>query len=184
MNFIKAEIPGVIFIEPETYEDPRGLFFSSYQRDLFQKNGVVEDFIQDNHSVSRKGVLRGLHYQCAPHEQAKLLRVVRGSVYDVIVDVREGSPTFGRWMAGILSDVNRKMIYVPKGFAHGFLALEDHTEFSYKISSAYSPGHERGILWSDPGLGIPWPALDGKYLMSDKDKALPTLRQSRGTPSS
>ncbi len=177
MKFIPAKIPDVIVIEPRVFEDGRGFFFESYRKDIFRKNGIHEDFIQDNHSLSRKGVLRGLHYQAEPKAQAKLVRVMRGEAFDVAVDIRKGSKTFGRYVGEVLSAKNKKTLYIPKGFAHGFLALEDDTEFVYQISDFYSPKDERGILWNDPLIGVEWPALKKGYILSEKDKKYPTLNQ-------
>lgn len=173
MNFIRTEIPDVIVVEPKVFQDPRGCFYESYRKQLFSRNGIKDHFVQDNVSCSSKGVLRGLHYQVAPRAQAKLVRVVRGSVYDVAVDIRPRSRTFGKSFSIVLSAENRKMLYVPKGFAHGFCVLEEGTEFTYKVSDYYSPDHERGILWSDPELAIAWPKLDGPFILSDKDKKYP-----------
>lgn len=173
MNFIKTPIQDVIVVEPQVYQDPRGCFYESYRKQLFSRNGIKDHFVQDNVSCSSKGVLRGLHYQVAPRAQAKLVRVVRGSVYDVAVDIRPRSKTFGKSFSIVLSAENRKMLYIPKGFAHGFCVLEEGTEFTYKVSDYYSPEHERGILWSDPDLAIAWPKLDGPFILSDKDKKYP-----------
>ena len=176
MNFIRPEIEGVIVIEPKVFNDPRGFFYESYRKKLFVQKGVKDDFVQDNVSSSAKGVLRGLHYQIAPRAQAKLMRVLRGSVYDVAVDIRPRSRTFGKFFSITLSAGNRKMLYIPKGFAHGFCVLEDGTEFMYKVSDYYSPEHERGVLWSDPGLAIPWPKIDRAFILSEKDKKYPNLK--------
>ena len=176
MNFIRTDIEGVIVIEPRVFTDPRGFFYESYRKKLFVQNGIKDDFVQDNISSSAKGVLRGMHYQIAPRAQAKLMRILRGSVYDVVVDIRPRSKTFGKFFAITLSAENQKMLYVPKGFAHGFCVLEDGTEFMYKVSDYYSPEHERGILWSDPGLAIPWPKLGCEFILSEKDKKYPTLQ--------
>jgi dTDP-4-dehydrorhamnose 3,5-epimerase len=176
MNFIKTPIDGVIVIEPKVFGDPRGFFYESYHKRLFVQNGIQDDFVQDNVSSSAKGVLRGLHYQIAPHAQAKLMRVFRGSVYDVVVDIRPRSKTFGKFFPIVLSAENRKMLYVPQGFAHGFCTLEEGTEFLYKVSDYYSPEHERGVLWSDPGLAIPWPTIDRPFILSEKDKKFPNLK--------
>ncbi|OQA56401.1 MAG: dTDP-4-dehydrorhamnose 3,5-epimerase [Candidatus Omnitrophica bacterium ADurb.Bin277] len=175
MNFIRTEIDGVVIIDPKVYSDARGFFFESYRRDIFFKEGIVEEFVQDNYSSSRKGVLRGLHFQIEPEAQAKLVRVTRGSVFDVAVDLRKGSGTFGKYCAVTLSAENKKMLYIPKGFAHGFCVLEDNTEFFYKCSGYYSPAHERGIIWNDPQLAIPWPKLNCEFILSDKDRKYPTL---------
>jgi dTDP-4-dehydrorhamnose 3,5-epimerase len=133
-------------------------------------------FVQDNHSVSRRGVLRGLHYQIPPNAQAKLVRVVRGEAFDVVVDIRRGSPTYGLHVATVLSAVNRRLLYVPPGFAHGFLAVADDTEFLYKVSAFHSPADERGIAWDDPDLGIAWPKFAAPHSLSQKDSAHPRLK--------
>jgi dTDP-4-dehydrorhamnose 3,5-epimerase len=182
MNFIRTEIDGLIIIEPKVFDDARGYFFESYRRDLFAQNGITDEFVQDNYSSSRKGVLRGLHFQIAPKAQAKLLRVTRGSVFDVAVDLREGSGTFGKHFGLILSAENKKMFYIPKGFAHGFCVLEEGTEFFYKCSDYYSPAHERGIIWNDPQLAIPWPVLDREFILSDKDGKYPKLGDVAWSP--
>jgi dTDP-4-dehydrorhamnose 3,5-epimerase len=175
MNFIQTNIKGVMVIEPKVYPDPRGYFYESYQKKLFFQNGIRDTFVQDNVSSSARGVLRGLHYQIAPRAQAKLMRVLRGSVFDVAVDIRPRSQTFGKFFSLVLSAENKKMFYVPKGFAHGFCVLEEGTEFMYKVSDYYSPEHERGLLWSDPALAIPWPKIDRAFILSDKDKQYPVL---------
>ena len=175
MKFIPTAIPEVILIEPRVFRDERGAFFESYRRDLFRKNGIKVDFVQDNHSVSVKGVLRGLHYQVKPREQAKLVRVVRGQVFDVVVDIRPKSKTFGRHVGQILSAGNRKMLFVPAGFAHGYLTLSNEAEFLYKVSEEYSPRHEYGLRWDDRALGIEWPDLGVPYLLSDRDRNFPGL---------
>ena len=178
MKFLKTELPGVIAIEPEVYKDDRGIFFEGYNRDLFVQNGILVDFVQDNQSRSAKGVLRGLHFQLPPADQAKLVRVLRGEVFDVVVDIRKGSKTFGKYLGGVLSAENKKMLYIPSGFAHGFLALTEGVEFLYKVSKSYSPTHQRGVLWSDPAIGIPWPKLDVSYLLSEKDRIQPNLQSA------
>jgi len=179
LKFTPTVIPEVLIIEPRVFRDTRGSFFEVYRRDLFREHGIQADFIQDNQSFSTKGVLRGLHYQVAPKAQAKLVRVVRGEVFDVVVDVREDSPTFGRYVAEILSAENKKMLFMPAGFAHGYLTLSDEAEFAYKVSDVYSPSHERGIRWDDPDIGIPWPKLNRPYLLSDKDKVFFGLKESK-----
>ncbi len=165
-----------MIVEPRVFEDPRGFFFESYQKALFAEHHLPAEFVQDNHSFSKKGILRGLHFQTEPKAQAKLMRVVRGAIFDVAVDIRENSPTFGRHVSAVLSAENKKMLYIPAGFAHGFLALDD-AEVLYKASNVYSLQHERGILWNDPGLGIQWPKLDTPYLLSEKDQKYPTFRE-------
>lgn len=179
MKFTHTSIPEVLLIEPKVFRDTRGFFYEFYRHDLFLKNGIDTNFVQDNQSFSVRGVLRGLHYQTAPKAQAKLVRVVRGEIFDVVVDVRPGSPTFGRHVAEILSAENKKMLFVPAGFAHGYLTLSDEAEFAYKVSDAYSPSHERGIRWDDPTLAIAWPKLDCPYLLSDKDKLFSGLKDSQ-----
>jgi dTDP-4-dehydrorhamnose 3,5-epimerase len=176
MNFMRTEIDGVIVIEPKIFDDARGFFYESYQKKRFVQEGIKDDFVQDNISSSVKGVLRGLHFQAAPRAQAKLMRVLRGSVYDVVVDLRPRFKTFGKFFPILLSAENRRMLYVPKGFAHGFCVLEEGTEFMYKVSDYYSPEHERGILWSDPDLAIPWPKIDRPFILSEKDTKFPVLK--------
>lgn len=170
MNFIQTALEGVILIEPKVFADERGFFMESYKKSLFHTHGITEDFIQDNHSKSSKGVLRGLHYQLPPKAQGKLVRCVRGSVFDVAVDIRRNSATFGQWVGYELSAENKKMLWIPAGFAHGFLTLEDHTEFLYKTTNEYSPAHDRGIKFDDPQIGIEWPNLDVQWIVSEKDK--------------
>ena len=177
MKFTPTDIPDVVLVEPGVFQDKRGFFFESYRRDLFLKHGIRADFVQDNHSLSKKGALRGLHTQIAPKEQAKLVRVVRGEVFDVVVDIRPGSKSFGRHVSQVLSAANKKMLFVPAGFAHGYLTLSDEAEFLYKVSELYSPAHERGLRWDDAALGIEWPKLDAPYLLSEKDKTFPGLKE-------
>lgn len=178
MNFIPLEIPDVVLIRPVVHSDARGFFFESYRGDLFVKNGIKEHFVQDNCSLSVRGVLRGLHYQTAPHAQAKLIRVVRGSVFDVAVDLRPKSPHFGKWVSYVLTGNSKEMLYIPRGFAHGFCALEDATEFMYKVSDYYVRDCEKGILWNDPALSIPWPKME--YVLSEKDKKYPMFQEAFG----
>lgn len=176
MNIIPTAIPDVILIEPKVFEDSRGFFMETFREDWLAKLGIQHGFVQDNHSKSVKGVLRGLHFQKPPFEQAKLVRVIQGEVLDVVVDLRRGSPTFGKAMAETLSDKNRRMLYVPKGFAHGFCVVSDTCEFLYKVSDYYAPQAEDGIIWNDPDFGIAWPKLDVPYILSDKDKKFPAFR--------
>ena len=178
MKFIPTKIPDVILIEPKVFSDERGFFFESYLKDAFRQNGITTDFVQDNHSRSAKGVLRGLHYQVAPKEQAKLVRVTRGEAFDVVVDIRKGSKTFGWWTGQVLSEKKKNMLFIPAGFAHGFLALEDDTELLYKVSDVYSPVHERGVRWDDPEIGIVWPKTGTPALLSEKDKKYPSLKET------
>lgn len=179
MKFTTTDIEGVIVVEPEVFPDARGFFYESYSKKLFSASGIADDFVQDNISSSAQGVLRGLHFQIAPKAQAKLMRVLRGSVYDVGVDLRPGSKTYGRHFSALLSAENKKMLYIPKGFAHGFCVLEEGTEFMYKVSDYYSPVHERGLLWSDPALAIAWPKLDREFILSEKDRKYPLLKDYR-----
>ena len=175
MKFTPLAIPDVILIEPKVFEDKRGFFFEFYHAELFRKNGIGVAFVQDNYSRSSKGTLRGLHFQIDPKAQDKLVRVTRGEVFDVAVDIRKGSKTFGKFVSTTLSAENKKMLFIPKGFAHGFCVLTDGAEFLYKVSHFYSPEHERGIQWNDPTIGIPWPKLDCEYIFSQKDKQYPPL---------
>ncbi len=175
MNFLPTDLPGVWLIEPQVHGDARGFFMETYRAEEFAARGIGCAFVQDNHSRSAQGVLRGLHYQLG-RPQAKLVRVTTGEVYDVAVDVRRGSPTFGRWMAAILSAENRRQLFIPEGFAHGFCVLSDTAEFVYKCSDYYAPAEERGIIWNDPKLAIPWPLPAGSSpLLSAKDQRYPTL---------
>jgi dTDP-4-dehydrorhamnose 3,5-epimerase len=167
---IPTRIPDVLIVEPAVHGDARGYFFESWSRRAF--SGLVGrevDFVQDNHSASGRGVLRGLHYQ-TEHAQGKLVRAVAGEVYDVAVDLRRSSPTFGRWVGEVLSAQNRRMMWIPEGFAHGFLVLSEAAEFLYKTTDYYSPAHERTLLWNDPAIGIRWP-LEGEPLLKPKDAA-------------
>lgn len=170
MKATELAIAGVFLIEPKVFGDDRGFFFESYNRQAFcEATGCDPEFVQDNHSRSVKGVLRGLHYQLAPKAQGKLVRVASGAVFDVAVDLRRDSPTFGRWVGEILSAENRRQMWIPAGLAHGFVTLSDGAEFLYKTTDYYSPEHERCIRWDDPALGIRWP-LDGPPVLSGKDK--------------
>lgn len=170
MNFKPLSIPEVVLIEPRVFGDDRGFFMESWNKQLFSDHGIAADFVQDNHSLSARGILRGLHYQ-VQHTQGKLVRVTAGRAFDVAVDIRRSSPTFGQHVSAMLTAENKHMLWVPAGFAHGFLSLEDGTEFLYKCTDFYAPEHERSILWNDPELGIDWP-LDGiTPQLSDKDKA-------------
>jgi len=179
-NFEKTELDGVILITPKVFFDGRGLFFESYKKSDFFDIGIKEEFVQDNHSKSVKGVLRGLHFQKEPYPQGKLVRCVHGEIFDVIVDIRKGSPTFGRWLGTILSSENKKMLWIPKGFAHGFLTLSEIAEIIYKVSgSEYSHTHDAGIIWNDPFLNITWPLENygiEKPILSPKDENLPLLK--------
>lgn len=173
MKASQTELDGVLLIEPTVHHDSRGRFFESYEKEKYRQVGIHEDFVQDNQSLSNKNVLRGLHYRVAP-EQAKLVRVVKGEVFDVVVDIRKSSPTFGKWQSFILSDSNNLQVYVPVGFAHWFCVLSDTAEFLYKVSEYYSGDKEKGIIWNDPDIGIDWPISDP--ILSDKDKINPPLK--------
>ena len=169
MNVVQASLPGVLILEPAVFGDDRGFFFESYnEREFIEKTGVNIRFVQDNHSRSAKNVLRGLHYQIR-QPQGKLVRVIRGEVYDVAVDIRRSSPTFGKWTANVLSDQNRRMLWIPPGFAHGFLVTSDYAEFLYKTTDYWAPSFERCIAWNDPELDIAWP-LQGEPSLSNKDR--------------
>jgi len=174
MKLIETSLPGALLIEPVVRQDERGFFLESYHERDFAELGITDRFVQDNHSKSIRGALRGLHYQLK-HPQAKLCRVVQGEVLDVVVDIRRASPHFGKHLTTILSAENKRMLYIPSGFAHGFLVLSDTAEFLYKCSDFYKQGDERGILWNDPQLGIEWG--DSKPILSSKDLRLPTLSE-------
>jgi dTDP-4-dehydrorhamnose 3,5-epimerase len=178
MRFIPTELPDVIIIEPKVFADERGFFMESYHQKLFQDNGIRDEFVQDNVSRSVQGTLRGLHYQLNPFAQGKLVRVTRGAVYDIAVDVRRGSPQFGRWVGVELSEENKNSLYIPRGFAHGFYVLCDVAEFTYKCTTFYAPDAERGIIWNDADIAIRWPTVDGKIILSEKDKSLPPLKDA------
>jgi dTDP-4-dehydrorhamnose 3,5-epimerase len=174
MRVERCELPDVLVVEPPVFRDARGLFFETYHAERFREAGIADVFVQDNHSVSGRGVLRGLHAQ-AKHPQAKLVRCVAGAVFDVAVDVRRGSPTFGRWVGVELSAENRRQLYVPAGFLHGFCVLGGGAEVVYKCSALYAPGDEIGVVWNDPDLAIAWPVSDP--VVSAKDAALPRLAE-------
>lgn len=173
MNIIPTAIPDVLIIEPKVFGDERGFFYESYNRKAMTDAGIPDDFVQDNHSRSARGVLRGLHYQ-TQHTQGKLVRVISGSVYDVAVDLRKSSPTFQQWVGIVLSAENKRMAWIPPGFAHGFLVTSDTAEFLYKTTDYWAPLYERSLLWNDPALGIDWP-LEGEPLVAAKDAAGLTL---------
>ena len=171
MKIIETPIPGLLIIEPRVFADERGYFFESFSATKFAENGLISDFVQDNESKSHYGVIRGLHYQLAPYAQTKLIRVVRGTVYDVAVDLRTGSPTFGQWYGVIVSASNKRQFYIPKGFAHGFQSLVDSAEVDYEITPAYRPCAAAGFRFDDPRLAINWPVAD--MVISERDRALP-----------
>lgn len=172
MNIFTTAIDGVRFIEPKRFGDQRGYFFESWHLAKYNETGITSRFVQDNCSMSRYGTIRGLHYQLV-HPQAKLVQVLMGRVYDVVVDIRVGSPTFGRWVGGELSGENGRQLYIPEGFAHGFCVLSDEAIFSYKCSDYYRPEDEGGVLWSDPAIGISWPEV--APVLSAKDQVYPCL---------
>ncbi len=181
MIITPTALPDVLLIEPKVFGDARGFFFESYNRRAFaEAAGLDVDFVQDNHSRSAQGVLRGLHYQIQ-QPQGKLVRVVAGAVFDVAVDIRKASPTFGQWVGIELSAENKKMVWVPPGFAHGFLVLSEVAEFLYKTTDYYAPSHERTIAWNDPDIGIAWP-LAGAPLLSAKDQAAVELKAAEAFP--
>ncbi|TRX75295.1 dTDP-4-dehydrorhamnose 3,5-epimerase [Pseudomonas mangiferae] len=181
MNVIATALPDVLIIEPKVFGDARGFFFESFNAQAFaDATGVRRDFVQDNHSLSQRGVLRGLHYQIE-QAQGKLVRVVQGEVFDVAVDVRRRSPTFGQWVGVRLSAENKRQLWVPEGFAHGFLVLSEQAEFLYKTTDYYAPVHERCIRWDDPELAIDWP-LDGEPQLSAKDLAGVGLHEAETFP--
>ena len=176
MKFVETPLPGVLLIEPEVFGDDRGFFMETYHAERFRSAGIELPFVQDNHSRSARGVLRGLHYQ-EPQPQGKLVRCTRGALFDVAVDIRVGSPAFGKWFGTELSESNRLMMWVPPGFAHGFCALEDGSDLVYKCTAQYSKQDERVIRWNDPEIGIAWPAI-GEPQLSERDLAAPPLRDA------
>lgn len=177
MKVTPLKLLGASLIEPIVHTDNRGFFMESYNQNLFDENQLNYSFIQDNHSLSKDaGVVRGLHYQLNPKAQTKLVRVLSGAIYDVIVDVRKNSPTYGQWMGVILSEHNHRQLLVPKGFAHGFCTLVPDTEVLYKVDDYYSPEHDRGILWNDPELAIDWPLSNP--ILSEKDQNHPLLKNA------
>jgi dTDP-4-dehydrorhamnose 3,5-epimerase len=175
MKFVKGKLPGVVLIEPDVFRDARGFFLEAYHREKYEAGGVPGNFVQDNHSRSLKGTLRGLHLQTR-RPQGKLIRVLQGEIYDVAVDIRRGSPTFKVWESFNLSAENFRQLYVPPGYAHGFVVLSEMAEVEYKCTDFYDPGGELGIRWNDAELAIPWPVE--KPLLSPKDAALPLLRDA------
>jgi len=174
-SFSSLEIPDVILVTPKYYSDERGYFYESFKESEFSANKINATFVQDNISFSTKGVLRGLHYQIKPKEQAKLVSVISGEIFDVAVDIRKDSPTFGKWVSQMLSEKNHKMLYIPEGFAHGFCTLSDTANVLYKVTNEYSPENERGIIWNDPNVSILWPIKN--LIVTEKDKKLPILQK-------
>ncbi|MBO6787711.1 MAG: dTDP-4-dehydrorhamnose 3,5-epimerase [Rhodospirillales bacterium] len=180
MRFTPTKIPEVILVEPDVFGDARGFLMETYHADKFTEGGIAESFVQDNHSRSVKRTLRGLHYQLAPFAQGKLVRVLSGVILDVAVDVRPQSPTFKKWVSAELSDDNKHQLWVPAGFAHGFLVLSETADVAYKCTAVYAPEHERAIIWNDPDIGIDWPTTDP--VLSDKDAIAPRLADQPDLP--
>ena len=179
MTYIETEISGVWIIEPKVFKDARGYFMEAWKKAEFEEHIGKVEFVQDNESCSSKGVLRGLHYQLAPYSQSKLVRVIKGCVLDVAVDLRKGSPTFGRYVAVELSDENKRQFFIPQGFAHGFHVMSEEAVFSYKGDNPYMPDHERGLRFDDPEVGVDWKIADPSVLnLSDKDRNAPLLRDA------
>ena len=177
-EFEKQKIEDVILVKPKVFGDNRGFFMETYKKSDFFENGITVEFNQDNHSRSKKGVLRGLHYQESPYGQAKLVRCARGRIYDVAVDIRKGSKTFGQYVKVELTEDNKHMLFIPEGFAHGFVVLSETATFNYKCTDFYSPEHDGGVLWNDEDIAIEWP-LDGieEVLLSEKDKKQKTFKE-------
>ena len=174
-EFKKMEIEDVILVTPKVFGDNRGFFMEGYKKSEFKANGIDVEFNQDNHSKSTKGVLRGLHYQAQPHSQAKLVRCPRGKIFDVAVDIRPNSPTFKKWVGAILSEENKQMLFIPEGFAHGFVVLSDEAELLYKASNEFNLPSDRGVRWNDPEIGVKW-GIDFEPLVSEKDNNQPFLK--------
>jgi len=179
---IETPLPGVLVIEPGVFGDARGFFVESFRASWLRDAGVDATFVQDNQSRSRRGVLRGLHYQRI-NPQGKLVHAARGAVYDVAVDIRRGSPSFGRWFGALLDDVSHRMLWIPPGFAHGFCVLSDEADFAYKCTQYYDPDSDAGVRWDDPAIGIDWPDSGAPYQLSDKDRRQPPLAElAAGAP--
>ncbi len=176
-TFNETKIKGVYIIDVKTFGDNRGYFMETYKESDFKAAGLDYNFVQDNQSSSRKGVLRGLHFQ-KTHPQAKLVRVIKGEVFDVAVDLRKGSKTYGKWVGVLLSEENHRQFMIPRGFAHGFVVVSDYAEFTYKCDDVYHPEDEGGIMWNDPAIGIEWPDA-GEMILSEKDKIHPSLAESK-----
>ncbi len=175
-QFQRMDIPDVVRIEPRSFRDQRGFFMETFKRSEFVAHGIAGEFVQSNYSHSVRGALRGLHYQKQPQPQGKLVMVLRGEVFDVAVDIRKGSPTYGQWVGTVLSDRNFHLLYIPVGFAHGFCVLSEEADFVYQVTAEYAPELDRGILWNDPTIGIEWPVSEP--MLSDKDARLPLLRNA------
>lgn len=174
-EFEKTDIPDVLLVKPKLFEDDRGFFMETYVKEDFERAGIKVKFVQDNHSKSEHAVLRGLHFQREPYVQAKLVRCISGSIHDVAVDLREKSETFGKYVSVTLSEDNKHQLYVPRGFAHGFLVLSEEADVAYKVDNDYAPDHEGGLIWNDPEISIDWPIED--LVLSEKDKEWPTLEE-------
>ncbi|MBW7618011.1 dTDP-4-dehydrorhamnose 3,5-epimerase [Citrobacter portucalensis] len=171
MNIVKTSIDDLMILEPRVFGDERGFFLESYNKRIFDRAiGCSTNFVQDNHSCSQQGVLRGLHLQKSPHGQGKLVRCIKGEVFDVAVDLRMNSKTFGKWVGVYLNEDNKKQFWIPNGFAHGFYVVSDSAEFVYKTTDYYAPSHELSLAWDDSDINIKWPILDGKVLLSEKDR--------------
>ncbi|MBI3306369.1 MAG: dTDP-4-dehydrorhamnose 3,5-epimerase [Candidatus Omnitrophica bacterium] len=178
MKFTPAGLPGLMMIEPKIFRDKRGFFMESYSRKVFSEHGIPEEFVQNNISHSARGTLRGLHYQLLPHAQGKLVSVTVGSIFDVAVDIRKSSPAFGKWFGCVLDDKDRRMLYIPPGFAHGFCVLSREAECSYQCTDFYRPSAERSIHWNDAKVGIRWPTQPNQELISEKDNKAPDLKSA------
>lgn len=176
MKFTETELPGVFVIEPKVFKDERGYFFESFNEKEFEENIGKINFVQDNESKSSFGVLRGLHYQLPPFTQSKLVRVIKGKILDVAVNIKKNSPTFGKYVMVELSENNKKQLFIPKGFAHGFIVLSDYVIFNYKVDNYYSKEHDRGVKFNDSEIGIEWPIRQKEILLSEKDKSQPLLK--------
>lgn len=174
-NFIKTDFKEAFIIEPRAFEDDRGYFMESYNKEDFKQNGIFDNFIQENYSFSKKNVLRGMHFQKAPHETSKLVQCVEGEIFDVIFDIRKDSPTFGKWQGFYLSKENKKILYVPKGFAHGFCVVSEGAAISYMVDELYFSGYDGTIRWDDPEVAISWPVINP--ILSEKDKNAPSLKE-------
>lgn len=179
MPFIDTPIPGLFIFEPKVFEDARGYFFESFNTNVFAEKHLEEAFVQDNQSKSSYGVLRGLHYQLNPFSQAKLVRVISGEVLDVVVDIRHGSPTYGKHFSIVLSEDNKQQLYIPRGFAHGFVVLSETAEFFYKCDNFYSKDFDAGIIYNDPELNIDWKIDAAKLIVSEKDANLPLFKEAK-----
>lgn len=177
MHYKKLDIPDVVLITPEVYTDNRGFFMETFKQNEFERECGPYTFVQDNHSLSHKGILRGMHYQYEK-PQGKLVRVIKGEVYDVAVDLRQNSTTFGKWVGEFLSENNKKMLWIPPGFAHGFLVISEQAEFIYKCTDFYNPGDEYSLLWNDNDIDIKWPNIDIEIMLSDKDKSGSSLQDA------